>query len=254
MHQNDLLDIEHQFHALLTTIDILISEEDTPLLLWAKSTTLLGLSELAQKLRRFEDGSRFAGTCFKVCRAISRSSAKAFRFTSFDGMATAMLLTRSWMRQVVCLQLTSQCYRAVGDRLKSVSYAEKALRLVSSNSDASFFHLTLPEFIHCSRSLPCSTSREMQCRRLVFLMKARSTTWDLLLDQFRSEWRLCTKPLSIALPLGTSVNHVLEEVQDLETGTYHWCTWKGELVRNSLTPRSFESFCRRKASAGKETA
>jgi hypothetical protein len=222
--QRDLLDIEHRFHALLTTIDNLNAEGETPLLLWAKSTTLLGLSELAQKLRRFDDGRHFAGSCFKVCRALSRSGVglpvKADRPTgAFDEVATAMLLTRSWMRQVDCLKVTSQCYRALGDRLKSVSYAERALRLVSSNNEDSFFHLQLPDFIAFSRSRPCSTSREMQCRRFLFLMKARATTWDRLIDQFQSEWRLCTKPLSTALRLGCSVNHVLEEVYDLETGT-----------------------------------
>jgi hypothetical protein len=240
LDRSTLLDLDHRIKSLLATIDACVDEDHSPLLVWARGTALLSMAELSLKLRRFEEGISFADRCYKACRTLLRDSGgSSVEAALVEGVAKATLLTRASMRQIDCLKNISHCYLKIGDRLKAGAYAEKALSLACYRNECPMQHLSMADFVVLSRSLPCVTSNEMQCRRLLFVNKALSTPWDLLNDQFQDNWKLCTNPSTTTSLLRSLVNQELESLFDLEAGMVFRYAAIGDLDLLFLTPRKF---------------
>jgi hypothetical protein len=217
----ELLDLDHRIRHLLATIESYADEACSPLLVWARGTALIAMCELSQKLRRFEDAISFANSCYKACRRLLYDAGGSTSgATPIDEVAGATLLTRASMRQIDCLRSISYCYFKIGDRLKAAAYAEKALSLACFSNECPLLQLSMADFIAQSRSLPCPTSYEMQCRRLLFVNKALSTPWDLLNNHFQDKWQLCNNPSTTTSLLSCGVNQELERLFDLEAGTF----------------------------------
>jgi hypothetical protein len=221
LNQTELREVEDHLNLLLDTINSLVEENRSPLLVWAKGTALMCMSELSHKLRRFEDSIRFADSCYKACRVLIRAAGScAVDAGPLEEVAGATLLTRTSMRQIDCLKQISHCHLKIGDRLKAAAYAEKALGLACASDENPFIQLGLADFVALSRSSPFSTSNEILCRRLLLVNKALSSCWDLLNEQFQDDLKLCGNHANVISLLGSSVNQELENLFDLEAGTF----------------------------------
>lgn len=224
MKRNELLEIREKLLWLSRSIEEVLSDKPNNVrLIWAKSSTLIGLAELSQNLGRLEDSIRYAGSCFKSCRQLTKHIGKFYlspdSTSNLDKIAAFTILTRCSMRQVECLKLLSACHSVLGDRCKAEGYAVSALNHATyTNSDPSFHDKSLIKFLEKSRSKPGCTSQEIQCRRLIFHTLARSSTWDVFSLALREDRNL-SHDSRVTQPIwASSLNEDLEKVFNFEAG------------------------------------
>jgi len=124
----DLIEIENELTSLVQRIDESVvasgSDESATLFLWAKSTSLLTLSELFGICGRFDAGLAVAKECFQVCRILSgqvRGSRNSMLKRHLDAphfweeVAFSTMRMRCLRRQVDCYRLVAVFYARKGD-------------------------------------------------------------------------------------------------------------------------------------------